>query len=339
MGRLMKTVNVLFVDDEKYLLQATERLLANEHYNKFFAQSAVEALKILETKSIHILVSDMKMPGIDGLDLLMTVKEKFPDTIRMVFSAYTQTSQILPCINQGEIFRFITKPLNPKELIASIQNAIELLLLKKERFELTEQLQIKNKILEQTLTEKQLIEEHLKNLSILDELTGIYNRRQFTTSLHREFNHSQRYQTDFSLLMLDLDHFKTVNDTFGHAFGDFVLKIFARRVRAAIRETDLIFRYGGEEFMVLLPNTAIDDAVQLGGRILRISRLKPFIMDRFIHTCTVSIGAVSHATIIPTAPEDLIEAVDQLLYKAKQSGRDQLAATIPLPSALVSTTS
>lgn len=89
--------------------------------------------------------------------------------------------------------------------------------------------------------------------------------------------------------------------------------------------------------MVLLPNTAIDDAVQLGGRILRISRLKPFIMGRFIHTCTVSIGAVSHATIIPTAPEDLIEAVDQLLYKAKQSGRDQLAATIPLPSALVST--
>lgn len=325
----MKTVNVLFVDDERHLLQATERILVKEDYCKFFAQNAMDALEILEAQPIHVVISDMKMPGIDGLTLLIAIKEKFPDTIRMVFSAYTQTSQMLSCINQGEIFRFITKPINPKELIYYIQNAIELIHVNRQRQELTKQLQDENKKLEQKLTEKQNIEDHLKNLSVLDDLTGIYNRRQFTISLRREFNHSHRYHTDFSLLMLDLDHFKTVNDTFGHVFGDFVLKFFARRVRAAIRETDLIFRYGGEEFMVLLPNTSIDDAVQLGKRILRISRLKPFIMGNHIHTCTVSIGAVSHATYLSTGPEDLIEAVDQLLYKAKQNGRDQIVATIP----------
>lgn len=328
----LNTVNVLFVDDVKYSLQATERILAKEKYNKFFAGSAKEAFEIITSRSIDILVYDMKMPGVDDINLLIQVKEQYQDIVRMVFSAYEQIAKLLPCINQCDIFRFINKPIGPKELISLINSAIELIQVKIERHELKNKLQVNNKYLEQAISEKKIIDDQLKELSVFDELTGICNRSQFTIFLQREFNRSKRYNTDFSLMMLGIDNFKTINDTFGQVFGDFVLKIFVRRVLPAIRETDLIFRYGGEEFIVLLPNTAIDDAVQLGDRILQISRLKPFIMNRNIHTCTVSIGAVSYATSIPTGPGDLIEAADQLLYKAKQSGRDQLVASIPLPS-------
>lgn len=326
--------NVLFVDDDKFSLQATERVLSKEKFNKFFATNAHEALEIIRSQPVHILVSDMKMPGVDGLALLKIVKEQFPDIIRLVYSAYTQPSQILPCINHGEIYRYVTKPTNPEELISAIDSAIEVAISKKNQQELADQLYSKNQELQKTLAEKEASEDHLKQLTIIDELTHVYNRRHFNACLQREFNYSQRYQTDFSLLMMDLDHFKRVNDTFGHTFGDFVLKTFAKRIRTAMREIDILFRYGGEEFIVLLPNTAIIDAVQLGDRILQTSRVKPFIMNDYSCTCTVSIGAVSYATSNPIEPKDIVESADELLYHAKRQGRDQLAAAAPPPSTL-----
>lgn len=161
----MKNLNVLFVDDERFALNSMERLLIRQTYGKYFARGGQEALEILAFVPVHIIVSDMKMPGIDGLALLMTVKEKYPDVVRLVLSGYTQTAQLLPCINRGEIFRFITKPISTDELISSINDAIELVELRAEKIELTEALQRKNDELSRALDEKNSYQEQLKILS------------------------------------------------------------------------------------------------------------------------------------------------------------------------------
>lgn len=320
----MKTMNVLFVDDENFALHAIERFLAREPYSIFLAQNAQDALEILKNNSIDVIVSDMRMPGIDGLSLLVEVKKNYPDTIRLVLSGCIQTAQLLPCINRGEVYRFITKPFSPEELKSSIRDAVHLAASRREENSVNETLLRKNNELARALKDKEKTEEHLRALSVVDELTGVYNRRQFAVALNHEFYQSERYGADFSFLMIDLDHFKTVNDTFGHAFGDFVLKTFSSRTNEIIRETDLFFRYGGEEFAVLMPNTSIDDAMQLGNRILEMCRLNPYEQGKHHHLCTVSMGLVSYTTLQPNTPEVIVAEADRLLYIAKQNGRNQI---------------
>ncbi len=324
----MDKANVLFVDDEHFTLAAITRLLYKQTYNRYFATSGQEALEIMAAQPIHVIVSDMRMPGIDGLKLLALVKDQYPDTIRLVLSAYSQTSMLLPCINTGEIFRFITKPLDVDELKTAIDDAIELYTIGAGRGELLTTLKKENIVLAQALEEKRLIEEQLQALSVIDEVTGLYNRRQFSFSLRQELNQSLRYQTDFSCLMIDIDHFKNVNDTFGHGFGDFVLKTFSKRLKQLIRETDIAFRYGGDEFFVLLPNTSIHEAIILGQRIVEMCHNIPYTHNNVQHVNTVSVGVNSYAVCKPEQPEDLVESVDKLLYTSKQTGRDCLVSAL-----------
>jgi len=166
----MNNLNVLFVDDELFALHSMERLLSKQNYGKYFAQGGQEALEILASAPIHIIVSDMKMPGMDGLSLLMAVKEKYPDIVRLVLSGYSQTAQLLPCINRGEIFRFITKPLSADELITSINDALELVNLRAEKNDLTEALHRKNIELSRALEERDQAREQLKTLNSSEPL-------------------------------------------------------------------------------------------------------------------------------------------------------------------------
>ncbi len=320
----MDDLNVLFVDDEIFTLRALERLLKKETYGKYFAESGAEALKIIEATPIHIVVSDMKMPEMDGLTLLRIIKEKYPDIIRIVLSAYTQTAQLLPCINTGEIFRFITKPLEKEELRTAIHDAIELFLVRQDKVELVRSLQQKNDELQESLARQKEVEHKLQLLCVVDDLTGLYNRRQLMTALQQEFSESKRYKTGLSCLMMDMDHFKSVNDTYGHDFGDIVLKEFAQRLKNALRSTDIAFRYGGEEFFVLLPQTELEEAEILGQRILETCRSTPFASDDISHDVTVSIGAASYKSCLPQSPEELIKAADEMLYQAKNLGRDRV---------------
>ncbi len=117
---------LLFVDDEIRILRSIERSLLDEPYTLLFAESGENALKLLETNEVHVIVTDMRMPGISGLDLLKIVKEKYPHIVRLVLSGYTQVTTLLTAINQGEIFRFITKPWKvEKEFKAALREAVE----------------------------------------------------------------------------------------------------------------------------------------------------------------------------------------------------------------------
>jgi diguanylate cyclase (GGDEF)-like protein len=166
--------------------------------------------------------------------------------------------------------------------------------------------------------------EETSRLSVTDPLTGAYNFRHLTTTMAREVERATRFTRPLSLLMLDLDHFKQVNDTQGHAFGDAVLREFARRLGACLREVDVVARYGGEEFVVVLPETGAEGACAVATRIVEAVRKEPFRAAGHSRTVTVSVGIAAFPDHGRSAPE-LMRSADGALYAAKHGGRDRWA--------------
>jgi diguanylate cyclase (GGDEF)-like protein len=166
--------------------------------------------------------------------------------------------------------------------------------------------------------------EQVHLLAITDELTGLYNRRQFFELGRREFDRAMRYNRALSAIMLDLDHFKLVNDTYGHAVGDQVLRVVAQRCRKEIREIDILGRYGGEEFAILLPETHVDFGQVVAERLRKQMANFPIVTDRHTLRATISLG-VAEASHGVASIEALLELADSAMYQAKQAGRDRVA--------------
>ena len=159
-------------------------------------------------------------------------------------------------------------------------------------------------------------------MSVLDGLTGLYNRRQFELSLEQEHNRSKRHPSDFSLAILDIDFFKKVNDTYGHASGDEVLRTAASVIKAQLRESDIPARYGGEEFAVLLPYTHIEEAVIVGERLRKAVEETPIFIDKKNINVTISMGLAEFGQ--EENGEELFKRADSALYEAKESGRNRV---------------
>lgn len=168
----------------------------------------------------------------------------------------------------------------------------------------------------------------LEQLATTDSLTGLSNRKQIMNSLHHLFEYYQRYKTEFSVLMLDVDHFKSINDTHGHQAGDAVLKEIASIFRENLRNVDLAGRYGGEEFLVVLPESAEDESLQVANRMRLAVANHLFSYDDEIIRIHISIG-VSRVMMLDENVECIIKRADKGLYKAKRSGRNQVVYLIP----------
>ena len=161
-------------------------------------------------------------------------------------------------------------------------------------------------------------------LMTTDGLTSVHNKRYLLETLEREIQQSHRAQSPLCVMMLDLDKFKTVNDTYGHLAGDAVLVEFARRAKAALRSGDLLARYGGEEFAMLLTRTTLEDAVQIAERIRQSTADVPVEFEEHLIPITVSIGIGCHLGSSECHSSDLLADADKQLYVAKQSGRNQV---------------
>lgn len=165
--------------------------------------------------------------------------------------------------------------------------------------------------------------DEIYRLTTMDGLTQIYNRRYFDEQLDREVSRSRRYERTLSLVMLDLDHFKEVNDTFGHLAGDSVLKQLASTVRTRIRREDVFARYGGEEFALLLPEISLGGARQLAEKVRKLVERQRFEFDKQVIPVTLSLGV---ATLAPHHREatELVRAADERLFEAKTEGRNRV---------------
>jgi diguanylate cyclase (GGDEF)-like protein len=201
---------------------------------------------------------------------------------------------------------YLHKPFDESELNARIYVRLR-------AKSLQDELRFKNRQLEDMLT-------RVETLAIVDSLTGLFNRRRFESLLSNEFKKAQRYQHPLSCMMIDIDHFKEVNDTFGHQAGDLALREVSQVIQASIREVDTPARWGGEEFVVLSPNTPKQNALRAADRILRSMAAHKFsgIGGRKL---SVSIGLAGVPDPLIDTTEKLIHAADTAMYEAKQKGR------------------
>ena len=182
---------------------------------------------------------------------------------------------------------------------------------------------ISNQEIRTALAEVQQREDELRRLAMMDHLTGIFNRRFFFTFAEREFSRSLRYNLPLAFLMIDVDHFKQINDTHGHAMGDRVLRSLAEYLQESIRENDILCRFGGEEFAILLPHTDISTAALVAERLRTLLQKIQTETSKGIINPTISVG-ISGLENKPNTLDEMLENADNALYKAKQLGRNQV---------------
>lgn len=294
---------VLIVDDDLNLLDAMKRRLRKESYTLHTADSAEAALRLLNETPIDIIVSDQQMPGMDGTTFLAKVRKMLPDTVRIMLTGNATMDVAIEAINNGSISRFLTKPCDMQELRATISEAL---------------FQIKKR------QDVERIREDLERMAMYDELTGVLNRRGMMDRLSQEMLRSRRYGSPLGLLMIDLDHFKQVNDTYGHLAGDKVLSIAAGVIEGNSRPSDILGRYGGEEFCLILNETHTHEAMELAERLRRcLEKTRHTIDNKNSITVTCSIGVASFTDDIPNE-QAFIDAADRALYQAKENGRNQI---------------
>ena len=298
--------SILIIDDTKPIRQQIlDTMQETDLFSAYFeASNGIEGFKTLLSEKIDIVLCDVEMPGMDGFKFLSMVnsREDLRDIPVLLLTSHEEISTKIKGLNQGAS-DYVTKPFSPEELLARVK------------------IHLKIKTLQDNLKESN---QQLLQLSLTDPLTELNNRRHLMEILAIEFERSRRTNDPCALIMVDLDHFKRVNDNYGHQQGDVVLRATAQEIKRQLRQYDSAARFGGEEFALLLPETSPKDALMVA------ERLRQSLCDMHFS------GAISELTItasfgIATIPheqidsiEDLIRLADDALYLAKNNGRNRV---------------
>lgn len=294
-------LHVLIVDDDKSIRESMNEYLQLSGLPSCTAESAEEGLDILRKKNIQVVITDIMLPGMDGLELTDQIKNEF-DIDVIVMTGYSGDYSYEEAINKGAS-DFVFKPVKFEELLLRLKRVLRERHLSQERVHMLEK---------------------LKKLSITDALTKLYNSRRFYSQLKHEIDRSNRYGHPLSLLLLDIDCFKTYNDNYGHLEGDKVLVKIGMTVKSCLRKMDSAYRYGGEEFTVILPETIGEEAETVGHRIRTAVQAEPFkpVGGNPI-TVTISIGVTQY--IQNEDIPDFIQRADKAMYMSKQTGRNRVS--------------
>lgn len=317
---------ILFVDDEPDNLKAFERSFRGK-YDTTCQSNPLLALNSLEKTEYAVIVSDQKMPEMMGTEFLAKAAKICPMTTRVIVTAYTESKEILEAINRAEIYRYVTKPWDPREMEGIMAQAVERYKLLKSVQEKEQALIKLNKDLE-TQVERRTAElraanEKLAEMAMTDPLTKVLNRRGFFARLTEEIARSQRYDRPVCVAMIDVDHFKQFNDMEGHRFGDEALRKIAQVLQINLRKSDALGRYGGEEFVLMMPETHSSRAREICDRLRGQIENVMFQGQNAGAYLTISIGVAAFPQH-GIDPGLLIEKADQALYDAKESGRNRV---------------
>jgi diguanylate cyclase (GGDEF)-like protein len=292
---------ILIIDDITENLKVVGTMLDEAGYNTTFATSGYQGLNRLKNNRIDLILLDLMMPEMDGLQFCQYLKND-PEIkeIPIIFLTANQEQDNLVNAFESGAVDYITKPFIKNELLARVKTHLTL---------------------KQTTDNLKSALLQLQQLSQLDPLTQILNRRSFFEFAEVQFNQAIRDKTRFSLLILDLDHFKQVNDNYGHLIGDRTLTTFTSTVKNYLREIDHFGRYGGEEFVILLPETNLKDALKIAQGICYLIADLSIPTEKGNLQITVSIGVAVSAPQ-DTRIEDIFDRADQSLYQAKALGRN-----------------
>lgn len=302
---------VLLVDDDPFMRRVLSDTLMEMGYAVVTAVNGREALELIGNGDYPLILSDRVMPEMDGLELCRNIRaaQKQQYTYIILLTSLDAQDSIVQGLEAGAN-EYLVKPVNPAELTVRLKTA--------------------RRIIDLERSLKRSLEE-IRALSLKDPLTGAFNRRYLDDRLPQEIKRAYRFERPLSILMMDIDHFKTVNDTYGHYAGDLVLKAATDALTGNIRgEVDWVARYGGEEFLIVLPETPTEGMMVVAERLRKIIAALRIEHEGREIAITASFGAANHLPVqqIPAvSPGQLIDIADRCLYNSKQTGRNKVTGS------------
>ncbi len=294
--------SVLVVDDEQLVCRFLESVLLSSGYQVQTCLSGQEAITRLRVGAFHVVITDLRMPGVDGLTVLRKAKALDSLCQVIVITAYGSMESAVEAMKLGA-YDYINKPFNIDEIRILIDKALE----------------------KRTLLRAAEERDFYRDLSRMNGLTEVYNYRAFYELLGAEIARSKRHDRPMSLLMIDLDGLKAYNDALGHPAGDALLKQVAWLLKKSVRNCDIVARYGGDEFAIILVETSKAPALDTAERVRRLMEEARFEHDDILphKTLTVSVGVAGYPTDAEKKME-LVSKADRALYEAKTLGGNQV---------------
>lgn len=300
----------LIVDDNEDMRTLVSRILTDMRFSVETADNAMSALAYLDSISMDLVITDIRMDGMDGISLVSIIHERDPELPTIVMTGYASMDTAISAIRAGAR-DYLVKPFESFDYVReTINRALTTSRANRERDELINELRKQN--------------EQLHDLAIRDGLTGLYNRRHSEELLTAEFERAIRYERELSLLFIDVDHFKNYNDHNGHPSGDEALKTIAGILQENTRKSDSIGRWGGEEFVVLAPETSPEAANTLAEKLRSCVAQHSFPGGESQPNGCVSISIGIANLAGGDTLEKLIQQADAALYAAKSAGRNRV---------------
>ncbi len=298
------SVKILVVEDIKAVREQIRDVLLKDQ----LAQEVIEAtdglkgFKLLLSHRPDLVICDITMPQLDGFKFLemRSGRHELSAIPVLMLTASGDVENKVKALERGAV-DYITKPFDDSELIARVKVHLQI------------------KSLQDELRHANVL---LEKLAVTDGLTSIYNRRYLMDALEKEFQRAKRYGESFAVILIDVDHFKNVNDNFGHQMGDFVLRELAQILFQQLRGTDTVGRYGGEEFVIILPGTDLQGAASLADRVRCLVEQHPFRWGDAFARITLSAGVVAYPHPLLQSMDDVVQQADAALYRAKKQGRN-----------------
>ena len=306
---------VVCVDDDPLVLGALREQLQRGLARRCeieTARSGAEALELLDELAadgveVPLLISDQHMPGMEGVDLLAQVHQRHPAMLKIMLSGGANAHVLGDAVNRAGLYRVLHKPWNPDDLLMTVREALRSA--------------AQRRALAATHRELERSMQLLRHQALHDTLTGLPNRHQFNLALADAIQRASLVPHELALLFIDLDRFKRVNDTLGHTAGDQLLQVVVERLRRSVRDGDVVSRWGGDEFTVLLPHVAgAEEAAAVADRLLAA-----LAQPVEIAGCSLHVSASIGITLYPEHGVDaqtLMQRADQALYRVKAAGRN-----------------
>jgi diguanylate cyclase (GGDEF)-like protein len=290
-------LSVLLIEDNTDQRELLAILLQRDGYHVTTAENGAEGLEKLAKKPAQIVLSDIMMPKMDGFELIRRIRSNadFKNIYLIFITARVLEGERVQGLDLGAD-DYILKPFSPSELLARIRVGARVV----------------------------QYQQHLEYQALRDPLTGLFNRRAFEDRIEEEFERTTRYHHPLSLFILDIDNFKVINDTHGHHLGDNVLQKIAELLRSKTRRSDLPCRYGGEEFILMLPETKMESALRVGNKIRSEIKKCTFGTSTGAFSVTVSGGISSTSKKKYSSWSEMLRDADQALYLAKNRGKDRV---------------
>lgn len=298
-------MKILIAEDDEITQLILQKLLEREGYEVILTNDGLEAWNVFQEKreEIDMVITDWLMPKMDGLELCKKIRDlDLSHYVYLIFITVRERREDIVIGLEAGADDYIPKPFDPHELLSRVRSGKRVIEIDKQQ---------------------RKVQKKFERLSLSDELTKVLNRRGIFRRLKEEVDRSSREKYFFSIMMLDIDNLKEVNDRYGHDAGDKVLCEVVRRIKTCCRPYDAMGRYGGDEFLVIVPAEEKDMVYKLTERFHMAICEKPFEVDNKYMNITVSIG-VAFVSTLNYEPEEIIKKADECLIKAKTAGKNMI---------------